>query len=893
MTERASSSLTHPLMPGIRCRELWNPDWPRVLHDGQLTGFSPLVCGMRQAPEIWASIPIGGELSWVEPVTGVDGERGLLLEDGRLRLFDLDGKVRWTSPESGSLVFFGDLRGTGEDSLLLAAGPRLALLNGRTGRTEWTRIFDPPHAQVRAAVGKLLPCEPGLAAAVFLAYAETGCLVHFAPEGEPRIVWEREVVVPGEWPPRADHGCTIQLDLSEPREPMIWNIRHHRCRGFDAATGEMVSSLVYEIGGGLRRNYGPWSFGRGQRGELYICVVAEQIQTHVHGIRLNRRGPSSLAWEQYYGEVYVKPGVALRQIAVADLDGDGTTEVAYNVRDPEEGFRALVRVRAVDTGQVRAELADRWCVAPVPDLAGEGRTGLLVCPAPGGVVPEGGDLELYLLDPGGGLRQVGVLPAALPWGVVHSPSPSGTALLVRQTDARGMDCLSRHVLGQGGLRQLDSSCAEPLLTAPLRAVVEREQGGPLLLVPGTRGGLQAVAWPGESRWEVDLQGGALATLSAADLDCDGRAELVAATPGQRVRLFSLKDRGAAKEVANHEFHAPRYRLGPLLYDLEGNGSSCLVAPGRAAGGRLCVRTFRVDGSLLWETGLDASTADGGTVVAWNAGRFLPGPRAAVAVSVLNTGRTLEGTFLLDGPTGKVVWFRDRHWQGEAVRGFIPTGLPAAFDVDGDGVEEIGMDLYSFMAWVRGADAGFARLHHTANIQAEGALFAAHLYNSFCPVYRSPTDTEPYWFSPLGHDIFGLMNPDPVTGPWREQLDYDVPPRVGLVDVDGDGVLEVGYAPLNDPVFRCRDLWTGATKWELRLPTAPNAPVIAADVDGDGKGEFLVGRYCIGTDAAGQGQVRWESPVPLGWAVIADFDGDGQGEIACPAAGRICILKARG
>jgi hypothetical protein len=196
-----------------------------------------------------------------------------------------------------------------------------------------------------------------------------------------------------------------------------------------------------------------------------------------------------------------------------------------------------------------------------------------------------------------------------------------------------------------------------------------------------------------------------------------------------------------------------------------------------------------------------------------------------------------------------------------------------------------------MAWVRGSDAGFARLYHTANIQAEGALFAAHLYNSFCPVYRSPADSEPHWFSPLGHDRFGLMNPDPVTGPWREELDYDVPPRVGLVDVDGDGVMEVGYAPLNDPVFRCRDLWTGTTKWELRLPEAPNAPVIAADVDGDGKGEFLMGRYCLGTDAAGQGQIRWESPVPLGWAVIADFDGDGLGEIACPAAGRICILKA--
>ena len=112
----------------------------------------------------------------------------------------------------------------------------------------------------------------------------------------------------------------------------------------------------------------------------------------------------------------------------------------------------------------------------------------------------------------------------------------------------------------------------------------------------------------------------------------------------------------------------------------------------------------------------------------------------------------------------------------------------------------------------------------------------------------------------------------------------------MVDVDGDGALEVGYAVQNSPVFTCRDLWTGDVEWEIDLGAAPNSPVMAADVDGDGKGEFLVGKYCIGTDAEGKGEVRWESPAPLGWAIIADFDGDGKGEIACAGRGKIYILK---
>jgi len=89
---------------------------------------------------------------------------------------------------------------------------------------------------------------------------------------------------------------------------------------------------------------------------------------------------------------------------------------------------------------------------------------------------------------------------------------------------------------------------------------------------------------------------------------------------------------------------------------------------------------------------------------------------------------------------------------------------------------------------------------------------------------------------------------------------------------------------------CRDMWTGEIEWELELPSPPNGPVIAADVDGDGKGEFLTGWWCIGTDTAGRGEIRWQSPVYLGWAIIADFDGDGLGEIACASGGSVHTLR---
>ena len=85
---------------------------------------------------------------------------------------------------------------------------------------------------------------------------------------------------------------------------------------------------------------------------------------------------------------------------------------------------------------------------------------------------------------------------------------------------------------------------------------------------------------------------------------------------------------------------------------------------------------------------------------------------------------------------------------------------------------------------------------------------------------------------------------------------------------------------------------GVVEWTVELPHAPNAPCLSADVDGDGRGEFLIGSFCVGAGGDGAGTLRWRSPVALGWSIIADFDGDGLGEIACPRRGGVDVLKAK-
>ena len=52
-------------------------------------------------------------------------------------------------------------------------------------------------------------------------------------------------------------------------------------------------------------------------GHPLICVVTENVQEHVHAIRLHREGENELAWSHYYGELYIVPGVALEHITIA------------------------------------------------------------------------------------------------------------------------------------------------------------------------------------------------------------------------------------------------------------------------------------------------------------------------------------------------------------------------------------------------------------------------------------------------------------------------------------------------------------------------------------------------------------------------------------------------
>ncbi len=515
---------------------------------------------------------------------------------------------------------------------------------------------------------------------------------------------------------------------------------------------------------------------------------------------------------------------------------------------------------------------------------------MLAFTALNGATPSQGELKVYRFVSGYVPQLIGSLREARLWGPTTIETVHGRQLLFRERSEDGQEVLSRYDILDGRLELVDRTCAADLLDAPIQAVLQQPNGEDLFIVASREGQIEAWTWTGVRKWHYSLLGGSVATLSAADLNQNGRAELLVRTPGQRLRVYSFGNESGPCEQANLEHIVGSSIHNPVVYDLEGNGKKCILTPGSDSKGLFAIRAFHHDGSLFWESSLDIGSTEINSCII-NAGQFLAKDHAGVAVSVSDDRLIREGTYFLDGQTGKILWFKGLYRDGQVIFPYRPHSIATAHDFDGDGRQEIGMDLLCYMAYLRGSDGSFAYIHHTRNINPEGALYAGHLYNSFCPIYKTREDLKPYWTVPTGFGPFGLMKPDLREGIWREDLEYDGPRNVAMVDVDGDRTMEVGYVARNDATFVCRDLWTGKVEWKLELPHPPNSMTITADVDGDGKGEFLTGVFCIGTNNLGQGELRWQSPVSLHTAIIADFDGDGDGEIACAQPGKIVLLNA--
>jgi outer membrane protein assembly factor BamB len=873
-----------------------------------------------------------------------DGREEILHGPWPLVCARASGEEAWRC-DCGGVVAVADVDGDGETEVVVD-GPRI--LSGGTGRVLWSRTGPGAVGRHRIHVGRFLPGARGLQIACVSENATTAgnhAQMWRFDEGCERAALAWETTFKRSFLDHCSSGAGPFDEDTLCVAAAVWS----GIVALDPRDGRDLFRFYWQPrpGEGLTRNYGSLLLkdldGDG-KGEIVLLNDSICLQVGVFapardaGVRTSEaelypsppvahgelasyaEGP--ILWRRYFGRWQPDGDYILRVPAagaVEDVDGDGRQEIVVSLFES----RWELKVYDAMTGREKLSAPDLYAHALV-DLDGDGVaeivaaeerlrtprefTTLVVGGAAGGRWTERLRLARCRMEyrdpPDSPLNRTGQnLDPRIPILV----ELEGRRALVAALDGGDRGRADRLVLVSGtpgGPLAAEGFDLDPALET---RVLAASKGG--LVLSGADARLRAVSFDGRplAAWS---SGGVAATgVVAADLDGDGVHELVVCRPGRRVEALRFRGSGRPETVWSADgqgFSPPGCYADPpgpcpRIADVDGDGRPEVLVACGAPGGGMGVRLLDWRGWTRWTAVFPEAVetplfeAIGRPVF----GRFGGGahPDVYVPVRAFRTGNNAQLSYALDGRSGEFLWRRDGTaepllWN----RTLGPTGYPTVADVDGDGADDILLVSLDLCTALSGRDGRFLHPPLIANeiwkgLDGPKAQWTAYgtqipadldgdgrleilLAASWGAWGAWTLDRRPLWTVDPGPDGFAMRLP-------------------GLADADGDGRLEIGVLH-NGGVFRCYDAATGALRWELS-GLRQSTDVVAADVDGDGRPEFLAGGARLAAFQAGErsGRVLWEVPVPGGARspAVADVDGDGIGEVIVGCGdGRVRVYK---
>ena len=720
---------------------------------------------------------------------------------------------------------------------------------------------------------------------------------------EPRVVWQTEAFS-DTWAPNVlvvDADADGQLDIAV--------ATHYRILVFDGATGATKMQFRYHN----FRNYG-WFGAANIDADPYpeFAVIAD-FSMHAElidndGQRLSLHWLREIQPDPSQSTKIVRPG----PLNLIDSDGDGGLDLVYNLyNDSGDDQWHLIVVDAA-TGITRHDYARRY-LHGMADLDGDDRVEFLVSHTAGEALPTYAPLEVWTLGRDG---------PDLRWAQTHgrfSTRPLDQLPLSASTGAA--DGLRTITTGDvdGDGRQDFFVLAPEGEHEILQAIgIGTDEPRQLWSVRGPAGGsLQAMAVAeaaGTTRTLVRLQGrgasesvdlnGARGVLHqwsrssstpagtpvVADLEGDGATEVVVQTGGgEIVCLEAPGQNGSSPSVRwrmdgyGQTNNAP-WHWGVVAADLDLDSDLEILFARETPDGHAGLAAVNADGQVHWHHRFDGFD---GSMPIWNfsgLSYWSPGHyRSTDQMDVFATLRRgkigSEVGFLLDGRSGDIVW------TSSGYRGRSLGGHPsAAGDVDGDGREEI------VLMWPD-------RLHIVDGLSGEAKVVRQAYGDGMDPLFHS--DGFVGYAFPAIVDLFGDKRPELIWGHngylnavldaggntiW--QTDYQnntaVQSLMGVGDADGDGDREL-LSPISTGA-QLLDPADGTVLHALTGIGTAHTDVVSADIDGDGRDEFLYGSgasiLCLELEA-GELRRAWTLDLAARTSdlALADLNGDGALDIA--------------
>ncbi|HOX37627.1 MAG TPA: hypothetical protein PL033_06525 [Candidatus Brocadiia bacterium] len=856
-------------------------EWPMYLHDPRCAAFAE-GRGNIVAPAVALNQYLGPQ----RPASVISPSD---LNRGR---FDLDGDGR------DEYLHIGDGRLVVKD----AAGERVWQHNFEESGFGWPRV----------KVGPFLAGVKGLQVVCFGSHMGTGksrgyMFAFDQGTDKARLVWKTE--------PLENYYApeVIIADVDGDGKQEICAAPHYRVQIFDLETGKWERDIAWKTG----RNYG--FFGAYQLDDtpaLEMIVVTDFV-LHANLLRVDG-GEGRHVWEHRY---YVEnsPGARRKFLHVGpdpvrDVDGDGKLELVYNLLNDKGDELWHVMVLDPLTGNTKADLPGMFLWG-IEDLDGDGVAEIIATPTDrprprrfdtvrilkvkGGAaqtwfergncgvprwnaampltastIAEDGELEPMFMDADGDGRREIILTegdAGLACGriVAVGAGPDGRGVVKWSGDAGGKDLALMSA-------RMDQSCRLTFRDMNDGAMVELD------------------ASSGKAIRQADSPGGFATIPSVADVDGDGRNEILVQTSKDTIRCLRMaKDGGAAETLWEAPGHAMNLAPGYLLpgggcvvaADLDGDGRKETLAGGERDG-IAALNCLDSAGKIRWQRAIENAVVGGveAGVDLWTVGRF--GGEGEKGLDVwLSFHRHSRGSgesAVLDGRTG------ERRWHRELVTAEPPEGhqampagdrMSAVADADGDGIDEIYNCAYTIYAGLRGDDGKDAfpgvftwskdcfgmwvaySIPTPVDLDGDGKLDIFLNSSSYARGARAAMTRE-------GRKLWATFTANEQGSRGHQ----------AIADVDGDGAPEIACDVLDGRLL-CLKGRDGSVIWEIEA-RGGTSNVAAGDINGDGIIEFVFTdssgnlRAVRGTDGRGV----WSLPVGDGQPILADADGDGLLEV---------------
>ncbi|HZP81324.1 MAG TPA: FG-GAP-like repeat-containing protein [Chthonomonadaceae bacterium] len=890
-------------------------EWPMWRHDVRNSGASLLVGKMLQPRIAWQT-PVGG-VAVTPTLLDVDGDgrkEAIISYGGNFSVYRLDGSLLWQERADGVVHGAFDLDDDGETELLVASGSpsRLRVLRGRDGKTLYTCAQFPKAGVMAVRVAKLAPEKKGLQAVVWAPLHEKGYCLSFA-EGAAHA----KVDYLFDWQMTGFTPLVALADMDKDGLPEIVIGTYDRVLVIDGRTGQNKMRLETPLG----RNYGTLVV-KDIDGDGYpdVVLLADVLREHVAVVKNEGGKALRLLWDTFYEQNYPEDHKALRVLtdSVDDFDGDGKTEIAYSLFDDTADAKWHTLIVDAISGAIKSDIPGRYLIgagALFPDSppslflsAPSSRTALnldrvAVWSGRGGAWQEQAKLPPgTLVSPGSALdfapntwAQMGGIGTAKPTAVLcaRSRSDPQRGLFLARSDSKGRLKTVTFVTGnRAGQIEIAWQGKMPadLPAGTVLSVEETLPGahGLQTLHSGADGVVRVIGADGKLLGSVQSRAGfvtapVVARLRAHEtpsiLFMDARGDVCCVRPP--------REGGSPQKRWSHpSLSSPDIPVIPQLRPL---GCPCVpVVAALNGNGEREILIAREPDRLV------ALNADGepgrswklpSLPVAWNYGD-LDGDDALDLFVTYKLGQWVDvESVALAGKDGRPLW-----------RAHCGNGPAAICDLDGNGLDDVtlrdlfehrtlngrtGRDLYPITQW-----AGY---HTPAIVPLEG---------------KGKPDSV-VWTG----GNYSLVVED-LAGRQRWWKPFIATGLEAIADVDGDGRMEIGgvtagqlyhwpeFYPVDGPdkEFLCYDALTGEVKWTYPLGVTASA-VVSADVDGDGKPEFVFGTrdgrlIALRGGAESSRRKLWELtfPAALGMPVVCDADGDAQMEIlvSCADGNLYCV-----